>query len=316
MSPHTPSNPCHHTLRLSDLPSVRALPDVLPSPSSLGTPTEPLFLSVPRVPAAGAERVVVVRTFVDFWNFHLTMSRWRTRFRLDWSRLGPSLTDHVGAFLRASGRPARVEYGGLHLYLSYNPAAPRDEKLRRWAQKVLARFDGVHMVLKARRPKDPPRCPSCHVSVETCPCCRASMRRTTEKGMDTAIVTDMVRLAWDGSWDVAVLASTDGDFVPAVEHLEEKGHAVVHAGFPPHRSALSRACSASLDMGAVLPPLERALEASDPSAPPSGHATAGARRVLTEKHAERQAERQAETQVAKKNRSAGSENRTDRGLTG
>jgi uncharacterized LabA/DUF88 family protein len=248
--------------------------------------------------------------FVDFWNFHLSMDRWRTRFRLDWSRLGPSLTEHVAALLRASGHPSapRVEYGGLHLYLSYNPAAPRDEKLRRWAQKVLARFDGVHIVLKARRPKDPPTCPACHVSVETCPGCRASMRRTTEKGMDTAIVTDMVRLAWEGCWNVAVLASADGDFVPAVEHLKEKGHAVVHAGFPPHRSALSRACSASLDMASVLPALERPLEASEPSSPPSSRATAAARRVLAEK--------QAETLPARENRSAGSQNQTGRGLTG
>jgi uncharacterized LabA/DUF88 family protein len=312
MSSQTPSNPGHHTIKLSDLPSVRALPDVLPLPLPLGAPSEPLRLSLPGVPAPATEPVVVVRAFVDFWNFHLSMERWHPRFRLDWRLLGPSLTDHVAALLRASGRPVRVEYGGLHLYLSYNPAAPRDEKLRRWARNVLARFEGVHIVLKARRPKDPPTCPTCHVSVETCPCCRASMQRTTEKGMDTAIVTDMVRLAWEGSWNVAVLASADSDFVPAVEHLQDKGHAVVHAGFPPHRSALSRACSASLDMAAVLPPLERPLEASDPSSPPSSRATAGARRVLAQKDAEEH----AETQVAKENRSAGSENRTGRGLTG
>jgi hypothetical protein len=134
------------------------------------------------------------------------------------------------------------------------------------------------------------------------------MHRTAEKGMDTAIVTDMVRLAWEGSWNVAVLASADGDFVPAVEHLQEKGHAVVHAGFTGRVSALSRACSASLDMGSVLPPLERPLEASDPSSPPSSRATAHARRVLAEK--------QAEKQAAKENRSAGSQNQTVRGLTG
>jgi hypothetical protein len=79
MSSQTPSNPGHQTLKLSDLPSVRALPDVLPSPLALGAPPERLRLSLPRVPAAATEPVVVVRAFVDFWNFHLSMERWHPR---------------------------------------------------------------------------------------------------------------------------------------------------------------------------------------------------------------------------------------------
>jgi hypothetical protein len=144
------------------------------------------------------------------------------------------------------------------------------------------------------------------------------MHRTTEKGMDTAIVTDMVRLAWEDRWHAAVLVSADGDFVPAVEHLQQKGHAVVHAGFAPNRSALARTCCASVDLAGVLRSIERAssapqkpkrtAECTSPCASvraPPGHATAHARRVLTEKREE-----------PKETCSRGSQNGPPWGLTG
>jgi uncharacterized LabA/DUF88 family protein len=130
------------------------------------------------------------------------------------------------------------------------------------------------------------------------------MHRTTEKGMDTAIVTDMVRLAWEGGWNAAVLLSADGDFVPAVEHLQQKGHAVIHAGFAPIRSALARTCCASFDLAGVLRSIERAGNERDSAAAPSGHATARARRVLRER------------EETKESCSPGSQNGPHRGLRG
>ncbi len=118
----------------------------------------------------------------------------------------------------------RLRYGGLHIYVSHNRAALKDDGLRKWARNVLTRFDGVEVVLKERRHKDPPSCPACWTPVATCPACKASMHRSAEKGMDTAIVTDMIRLAWEGRWDLAVLVSGDGDFVRAVEALKPPLH--------------------------------------------------------------------------------------------
>jgi uncharacterized LabA/DUF88 family protein len=249
------------------------------SPESRSSPSTPLPTSPPALP----QGEVVVRVFVDFWNFHLAMNRWRPRFRFDWSRLGASFAHEVEMLRSASGSPGRIHYGGLHLYISYNPGAPQDEGLRRWARNVLNRFEGIHVVLKARRPKELPNCPGCHAPIAVCPRCSASMQRTTEKGMDTAIVTDMVRLAWEGCWDVAVLVSADGDFVPAVEHLQRKGHMVVHAGFAPHRSALARACRTSFDMAGVLRSIERPGNDCERARETGGSATTRARCVLTEK---------------------------------
>ena len=306
---------------ISHLPSATSRPHstgAIDPPSPSFTPSTPSTPPLPCRRGSAQPDPIVVRAFVDFWNFHLSLTRWRRRFRFDWSRLGPSLAKEVEALWRVSGRAGRVQYGGLHLYISYNPAAPHDEGLCKWARNVLGRFEGVHLLLKARRPKDAPSCPACHAKVATCPCCKASMHRTTEKGMDTAIVTDMVRLAWEDRWHAAVLVSADGDFVPAVEHLQQKGHAVVHAGFAPNRSALARTCCASVDLAGVLRSIERASSApqkpkrtgectsADASARASrGNATARARRVLTEKREE-----------PKESCSRGSQNGPLRGLTG
>jgi uncharacterized LabA/DUF88 family protein len=52
--------------------------------------------------------------------------------------------------------------------------------------------------------------------IENCPHCGEKIERTIEKGVDTAIVTDIFRLAWEESLDVGVLVSSDRDFIPMV----------------------------------------------------------------------------------------------------
>lgn len=68
------------------------------------------------------------------------------------------------------------------------------------------------------------------------------MTRTLEKGVDTAIVTDMLKLAWKGVLDVAILVSADRDFIPAVDVLSAKGYKVINAHFPPGGMNLARTC--------------------------------------------------------------------------
>ena len=68
------------------------------------------------------------------------------------------------------------------------------------------------------------------------------MRGTEEKGVDTRIATDMIKLAWADNYDVAVLLSSDRDFVPVVDFLSTKGIKVIHGAFPPQGAALTQAC--------------------------------------------------------------------------
>jgi uncharacterized LabA/DUF88 family protein len=213
----------------------------------------------------GAKREEVrVRAFIDFWNFQLSVQSWDREFRLDWRKLGPWLAQQAGAQFVAAGQEGRVRYDGLHVYLSHDPNKSKDDRLRKWASNVLDRMPGVVVMMRERKPKDPPECPACYQPVTDCPKCSASMKRTVEKGIDTAIVTDMIRLAWEDSWDLAVLVSSDRDFVPAVDFLGQKGRKVIHAAFPPRGMDLATKCWASFDMTKKLREVSRTDTPSNP----------------------------------------------------
>jgi uncharacterized LabA/DUF88 family protein len=182
---------------------------------------------------------------------------------LDWKSLGAWLTQRAAELTVAVGQQGRARYEGLHVYLSYNPRKPEDAKLRNWATTVLDRFPGVQVTAMERKPKNPPRCPLCHKEVSDCPNCKGSMAGTVEKGIDTAIVTDMIRLAWEGSYDVGVLVSSDRDFIPAVEFLDKKGLKIINAGFPPRGIDLATSCWASFDLRKARLP-ERSTTAKPP----------------------------------------------------
>lgn len=59
-----------------------------------------------------------------------------------------------------------------------------------------------------------------------------SGRPPQEKGIDVAIAVDLVRLAHDDSFDVAIVCSTDSDIAPAIETvIDEVGKTVEVAGW-------------------------------------------------------------------------------------
>jgi uncharacterized LabA/DUF88 family protein len=62
-------------------------------------------------------------------------------------------------------------------------------------------------------------------------------RRSVEKGVDVALVTDLLSLAWEGAYDDAVLVSGDADYTKAVERVRDKGKMVEVVAW---RDSLSR----------------------------------------------------------------------------
>jgi uncharacterized LabA/DUF88 family protein len=48
---------------------------------------------------------------------------------------------------------------------------------------------------------------------------------------DIHIAVDMVKLAYNDIYDAAILISNDGDFVPAINAVKEKGKKVINIGF-------------------------------------------------------------------------------------
>lgn len=193
-----------------------------------------------------------VRVFVDYWNFQLTLNERAAearkqpgyRFSVEWAKLGPWLA------ARACVQAGVTEHSfdGIIIYTSYDSRTPEGKKFHRWATGWLARQAGVRVECRERKPKAPPRCPSCHQDIANCPHCKDVIRATQEKGVDTLIATDMIRLAWEEAYDLAVLATSDRDLIPAVEFLNLKGRKVIHAGFPPAGADLATSCWASFDV--------------------------------------------------------------------
>ena len=175
----------------------------------------------------GTEYRIRVKVFVDFWNFQLTVNNLHGRdFRVDWRRLGPVVAQESLEIVDAT---AVLAYQGMNVYGSYDPTSKYDEKLRAWASNTLNGFPGVQVTMIPRQRKmRGPVCPSCHEEVSDCPKCHLDIRGTEEKGVDTRIATDMIKLAWVDNYDVAVLLSSDHDFVPVVEFLGTRGIKTVH----------------------------------------------------------------------------------------
>lgn len=190
--------------------------------------------------AASAIRILV---FVDYWNLQISMQeKHGCPYFFDWKKLPQWLCDQAAAAAQVS----TYSYRGTRVYASYNPAG--DGKLRGWMTSFLDRQPGVQVTLKPRRRKKHPKCPACHQAVVTCPKCLAPFAKTEEKGIDTAIVSDMVSLAWENTFDIGVLVSSDADFVPVAEFLDTKDKRIIQAGFPPQGKELATKCWASFDI--------------------------------------------------------------------
>lgn len=187
-----------------------------------------------------------MRVFVDFWNLQLTTREFDRSYRYDWRKLPVWLADHAAEVVGA----AQYSYEGAHVYASHDPSSRSEAGLRNWLRSWLDRQPGVQVTLKPRTRKGYPRCPHCYERVMFCPRpeCGLELSRTEEKGIDTAIATDMIRLAWEDAYDIAVLVSSDRDFIPAVEFLDDRGLKVVQAGFPNVGNDLARTCWASFEI--------------------------------------------------------------------
>lgn len=75
--------------------------------------------------------------------------------------------------------------------------------------------------------------------------------------VDSRIVTDMLSLAWDGSFDVAMLLTSDADMVPAVQSLQRHNFKVINATWKGHGHELAKQSWASFELDKVLTKLKR-----------------------------------------------------------
>lgn len=184
-----------------------------------------------------------IHVFVDYWNFQLGIGG--IEYKVDWSILGEYLArkacERVG--ILASSRT----FSGMNVYTSYDPSAGNRSHYN-WVKNFLENLPGVTAHCLERQTRWAPQCHSCKSVLARCPECGGSMAGTTEKGVDILLAIDLIRVAWEDSYDIAVLVTSDSDLVPCVEYLTQTPKRVIQARFAPNGAAIARVCEASIDL--------------------------------------------------------------------
>ena len=193
--------------------------------------------------------------FVDFWNFQLSVNNIALGFKPDWNQLGKVFAREA---LRVVDDEATLSYQGMYIYGSYDPSSNNDERTRKWAMNTLDRYPGVQVTMLPRqRKRNGPVCPACHTELLQCVRCGSDMRGSEEKGVDTRIATDMIKFAWIDNYDIAVLLSSDRDFVPVIDFLDTRGIKTIHAAFPPSGSILTQRCWGNINVPSMIEKIRR-----------------------------------------------------------
>ncbi len=196
-----------------------------------------------------------LRIFIDYWNLQLN---WNQRMghdvRLDWEKLPISLK---AAAESAAGLPSH-QYEGTRLYASHDPTNVKQSKFKPWIDSYLDRLPGYIVILKERRSKKKPvHCRNCGNKIEKCPECKQEYSHSVEKGVDGAIITDLFSFAWDEAYQTAVLVSSDSDFIPAVEKIQDRGIKVINATWKGSGRHLAKAAWASFFIDSLTDQITR-----------------------------------------------------------
>lgn len=196
------------------------------------------------------------RVFIDFWNFTL---QWRDRAagdKVDWTQIPRVLLDEAEKRLQVAGISESLVLEETLVYASYNPKT--DRKLKGWLDSFLDKQPSFRVNMRERRPKGRTiHCIKCGQDNDHCQHCGEPFTWAPEKGVDTAIVTDLLSLASEGAYDVAVLLSSDADHIPAVEWVQARGLKVINATWSRHGFDLAKTCWASFELDAVMALLKR-----------------------------------------------------------
>ncbi len=177
--------------------------------------------------------------------------------RCDWTALPRVLVEEASRSLEVAGSSDALALDETLVYASVK-SGESDNNLNQWLTNFLDRQPSFRVRVRERRVRTGGIwCNSCRTQTADCPRCGEPFQRSPEKGVDTAIATDLLSLAWEGALNVAVLVSGDSDFVPAVERIQEKGLKVVNATWRNHGHELSQACWASFEVDSVVDRLIR-----------------------------------------------------------
>ncbi|MBU1494924.1 MAG: NYN domain-containing protein [Actinobacteria bacterium] len=164
------------------------------------------------------------RIFIDFWNFQLNWNgRAPSGVRLDWTVVPPVFLAEAEKLLSKVGQGGSATLEETLVHASVNPSTEVGRNLRGWLTSFLDHQPSFNVRIRERKSrKFIVHCNSCDQEHSTCPACGADLRRAAEKGVDSAIVTDLLSLAVESAFDLAVLVSSDADLIPAVEWVQDR----------------------------------------------------------------------------------------------
>jgi ferredoxin len=182
----------------------------------------------------------------------------------DWIRLPSRILTRTTDLVSTAGLSSPLELEETLLYASVDPQT--ESKLRGWLESFVDRLPSYNVKIRERRARAKSvHCRHCGKELEACPECAQPYAQKPEKGVDAAIVTDLLLLAWQGGYDVAVLVSGDADFIPAVEHVQAKGLKVVNASWSRHGFELKKTCWASFDLDEIAQDVVRERDLPSPN---------------------------------------------------
>ncbi len=199
-----------------------------------------------------------LRVFIDFWNFQLNWNDRTNKTPIAWPKVPIEFANRTRSFLASTGSTDSVTLDETRVYTSIDRSNSNEAKLRGWLDSYLDRQPSFRVFTRERKSQHRPiRCSSCGAEVVECPQCHQPYRKAPEKGVDAAIVTDLLSLAWEAAYNIAVLVSSDADFIPAVEKLQEKGFKVINATWQGHGHQLAKVCWASFEINQLIDELRR-----------------------------------------------------------
>lgn len=196
-----------------------------------------------------------LRLFIDYWNFQINWNDRSCGAKCDWKKVPSVLLEEAQKILTAGG------LGGFQLhetriYASYEPG--RENNLKNWLDSFLDKQPGFNVIVKERHWRQKSiHCRSCNKEHSDCPTCGAKLGRAVEKMVDSRIVTDMLSLAWDRSYDVALLLTSDADMVPAVESLQRHNLKVINVTWRGNGHELAKTSWASFELDNLIDNLKR-----------------------------------------------------------
>lgn len=159
---------------------------------------------------------------------------------VSWSGVAEELRGIASAKLGLS--TTRLLSHRVHVVRSYAPlgtnakdARAQNDKRIRWRQIMQDEQVTVDFRLR-KQPEHPPACIRCGSVFEVCPKCGQSdpgkMTSFREVDVDSALTQTMLEDVYSGSVDVVILASSDTDFLPAVQAARAHGARVALACRP------------------------------------------------------------------------------------